>query len=106
MKRLLVCLAAFCGLLALPPNALAAAIEVDAGTDEYGQNPGGCGLREAVRAANDNAAFGGCAAGEATLDVLELTAGGYALGRAGTAEDGNATGDLDLDLDGGPVRIE
>lgn len=107
MRRLLVSAAAACGLLAVPAGALAATIEVDASADEYGTNAAACSLREAVRAANQNASFGdGCDAGEASLDVLDLTAGGYSLTRDGIGEDLNASGDLDIDLDGGPLRLQ
>ena len=66
---------------------------------------GRCSLREAVTAANTNAAAGGCAAGELAMDVIRLGDGHYSLSRAGTREDANATGDLDL-MDSGVVALQ
>ena len=78
--------------------ARAASITVTTTSDEYGAGAG-CSLREAIRAANTNAAFGGCPAGAAGSDTINLGAGTYQLTIAnagGTNEDGNATGDLDI----------
>src|ERR687888_1320010 len=73
--------------LAGAPNAAAATFTVTR-TDDPG--PGACdsdcSLREAVLAAN--AGPGG--------DTIQLPAGRFRLGRAGTNEDAGATGDLDL----------
>ena len=97
---------AVAGLLIGPATAGAATIPVTTTLDEYG--PGsGCSLREAVQAAGDNAGFGGCPAGEAgTGDVIQLLSGTtYALTRAGSGEEMNASGDLDLDTSAGAVEI-
>jgi CSLREA domain-containing protein len=70
-------LTALCaGLLALTAGvagASAATITVDSSGDEYNNIPAstGCTLREAVQAANTDAAFGGCLAGSGS-DVIEL----------------------------------
>jgi len=49
--------------------ARAATITVTTTADEYGAGAG-CSLREAIRAANSNAAFGGCSAGAAGADTI------------------------------------
>lgn len=74
----------------------AATITVNATTDQFGEGPAQCGLREAIQAANSDAAFGGCSAG-AGSDLIILPGGAsFVLARAGRGEDGNATGDLDI----------
>lgn len=76
--------------------AQAATLVVNATSDQFGELPAQCTLREAVQAANTDAAFGGCAAG-AGSDLILLPAGsGVVLTRAGRGEDLNATGDLDI----------
>lgn len=91
-------------LVALP--AAATTIEVTTGQDQYGEDATKCSLREAIRAANTDTAFGGCAAGTQT-DVIALggdqTPQHYAITRAGREENGNATGDFDLDAPGAIV---
>jgi CSLREA domain-containing protein len=76
------------------PVAQAAGITVNTTTDEYGTGAN-CSLREAIRAANTDAAFGGCPAGSGA-DTIFLPAGTYTLTIAGANEDLNATGDLDI----------
>ncbi len=86
------------GLLLLPPSpAAAATISVTTAADEFADpGPGtGCSLREAVRAANSDAAYGGCPAGNGA-DTIILGAAGYTLTRPGTMENATATGDLDV----------
>src|SRR5512140_1064461 len=88
------------GMLAtVPPRpAFAASITVNTTADENGTGAN-CSLREAITAANTNAAFGGCAAGSPGADTITLPAGTYQLTIAnagGTNEDHNATGDLDV----------
>ncbi|MBK7976265.1 MAG: hypothetical protein IPK07_24340 [Deltaproteobacteria bacterium] len=70
-------------------------ILVDSLLDENGSTPanGTCTLREALIAANTNAAVDTCIAGQAGADVISLPAGTVALTLAGTTDD---TGDLDL----------
>lgn len=75
-------------------TAAAASIAVTTTADELGTGAA-CSLREAIRAANTDAAFGGCDAG-AGADTIVLSAGTYTLVRAGADEDDTATGDLDV----------
>src|SRR3954469_19129883 len=77
-------------LLAVPA-AHAATISVTTESDA----PGACSLREAVTAANTDAAAGGCAAG-AGADTIALPEGRYAPAVAGADEDANTSGDLGL----------
>lgn len=87
--------------LAAPAGAGAAAIEVTTTADELSHPvPGaGCSLREAVVAANTDTEHGGCTAGESVgTDAIELEPGEtYPLTLIGPSEDGNLTGDLDLE---------
>src|SRR5690349_10524697 len=60
-------------------------------------NNGNCSLREAVRAANTNAAVDACPAGSASVqDIITLATGTYTLTRGGAADDTAINGDLDL----------
>jgi hypothetical protein len=91
--------------LAVPGAASAAGIAVTRGTDPALTDPAGCSLRQAVQAANTNAAVGGCTAGEAAaLDTISMPVA-VRLSLAG-ADDTNAAGDLDIVAGGGPLRIE
>ncbi len=83
--------------------ANATSIEVTTALDHYGEDTSTCSLREAIRAANTDTAFGGCPAGSAT-DLITLGATYYRLTREGRLENANATGDLDIDA-GGTVII-
>jgi CSLREA domain-containing protein len=86
------------GLIVTP--AYAAGITVNTTADE--NNTGAaCSLREAITAANTDAAYGGCTAGSGA-DTITLPTGTYTLTIAGTGEDLNATGDLDIS---GPLTI-
>ncbi len=61
---------------------------------------GNCTLREAVQAANTNSAVDACPAGGTGVDQIVLSAGQtYALSLAGSSEDANQTGDLDVSTD-------
>lgn len=83
-------------LLAWATVAPAATITVN-GTADALADDATCTLREAVRAANQNTAVGGCTAGSGSgTDVIVLPAGDYVLSITGTDEDAAATGDLDL----------
>jgi Right handed beta helix region len=79
---------------AAPSVAGAAKIGVETINDQAGAGAA-CALREAVTAANTDAAFGGCSAGDGK-DTVKLDAGTYRLTRFDPPEDGNDTGDLDL----------
>jgi CSLREA domain-containing protein len=70
-----------------------ATITVTTVQDELNTSPP-CSLREAIQAANQNVAVGGCAAGSGN-DLIILPAGVYRLTLAG-ADDANAVGDLDV----------
>lgn len=79
------------------PLASAATIAVDSLADDLDAN-GNCTLREAIQAANTDAAVDHCAAGQGA-DTIEIPAGTYTLAIAGPQENGNATGDLDITSD-------
>ncbi len=87
------------GLLFSVPGS-AATIVVDSSFDDLDQAPNGnCTLREALVAANGNAAVDGCAAGEpgpGVTDVILVPAGIYTLTIAGGDEDQAQSGDLDI----------
>jgi CSLREA domain-containing protein len=101
IRRSLVSVSTAVGILALAPAAQAATITVTATTDEFGTATG-CSLREAVQAANTDTAFGGCTAGNGD-DIIQVPAGTFVLSLAGSGEDANATGDLDVTTN---VRID
>ncbi|MBS1964597.1 MAG: tandem-95 repeat protein [Chloroflexi bacterium SZAS-1] len=82
-----------CALPAAQP-ARAATISVTTFADDDTTN-GNCSLREAIQAANTDAAVDACAAGSGT-DTISLPAGTYTLSRVGADEDLNQTGDLDI----------
>ncbi|MEO8672557.1 MAG: choice-of-anchor Q domain-containing protein [Tahibacter sp.] len=104
MKSQRLC-AVLIGLLCVG-DAGAATILVTTPNDQFGEEPGECALREAVQAANTDAAFGGCPAGTGT-DLISF--GGFSnritLSRAGRGEDANATGDLDVSTSGAIVFV-
>jgi fibronectin-binding autotransporter adhesin len=74
--------------------APSAAIHVNTTADEW-DSGSDCSLREAIEAADADAAFGGCTAGSGD-DTIVLPAGTYTLTRAGAGENFNSTGDLDV----------
>jgi len=85
------------GSMVFVTPARAAAINVTTTLDEYGSGAG-CSLREAIRAANTDTAFGGCPAGSG-VDTISVPSGVFQLTLAnagGANEDANATGDLDI----------
>jgi CSLREA domain-containing protein len=87
--------AATLAVLATPAGA--ATINVDTTVDEYSVNNGRCSLREAIYAANNDAAAPatGC---EAALgnDTINVPAGTYVLDEAPTGDDIAVSGDLDI----------
>jgi CSLREA domain-containing protein len=98
---LVVCFATLCAtgalsLLALSPQPLYAqtTIAVDTFADAIDANLD-CSLREAILAANSNAAVDGCPAGSDD-DLVMLKAGIYTLSIAGQGEQASLTGDLDI----------
>ncbi len=93
-----------------PAPAAAALLPVDITTDTVADD-GNCSLREAVTAANTNAdvfpgGVGGidCDGGAGT-DVIQLGMGTYQVGGM-EGENGNASGDLDVDLTMGSVTFD
>lgn len=86
------------GLSILAPTGAGAAATITVSTtaDQFGVGPG-CSLREAIRAANVDEAFGGCPKGNGA-DTIVLAAGVYPLDEAGI-EDDAADGDLDIRAD-------
>jgi CSLREA domain-containing protein len=90
-----VCIA-IAGVLLIPGLAGAATIKVTDKADDFFAAPGGtCSLREAVQAANTDAAFGGCRNGHGADRILLKSGKTYDLSLPG-ADDANATGDLDV----------
>ena len=91
----LIFTALFAAALAAPRPAFAAGITVTTTADEYNAGTG-CSLREAITAANTNAAFGGCPAGSGA-DTISLPAGTFQITiNPGPDENANAAGDFDL----------
>jgi hypothetical protein len=82
-------------LVSPPVQGSTSIIQVDTESDQFGSGAA-CSLREALRAAELDEAFGGCSAGSGH-DVIELPAGTFQLSIPGRQEDQNATGDLDVD---------
>ncbi len=88
-----------------PASAADVTISVTTTVDELNAD-GDCSLREAIQAANTNAAVDACPAGTAIdTDRILLGDATYTLGIPGTTEDANATGDLDITA-GGLVAIQ
>jgi len=81
-------------ILCTPLPAQAATINVNTTVDDMTIN-GNCTLREAVQAANTNAAVDACPAGVTGLDTINIPAGTYTVTLPGI-EDFNATGDFDI----------
>ena len=79
---------------ALENSASAATITVTTTDDVVAAN-GQCSLREAITAANNDAAFNGCPAGSGS-DEIVLGAAEYRFDIKGAGEDANASGDLDI----------
>jgi CSLREA domain-containing protein len=94
------------GVLGAPTAAIAATITVNTTADDFGPNPT-CSVREAVQSVNNAVDSGGCIAtilpnAYGLADEIDVPAGLFKLSRAGTGEDLNSTGDLDLR---NPVKI-
>ena len=99
MTRIRVALAgAALGLLLTPANAGAATIKVTTTKDVIG-NDSRCSLREAISAANSDhvpgRVRGECRPGHGA-DQVVLQKGKYTLFIPGARENGNASGDLDV----------
>lgn len=89
----LTCLA-LCLSISSAPARAGTTITVDTTNDELNSD-GDCSLREAIRAANLDAAVSGCPAGSGA-DTIILPSGTYVLKIAGASEDAAVTGDLDI----------
>jgi len=89
-------------LLTWPSGTFRLAPQIDVTTTDDELNipvgDGDCSLREAVQAANTDTVVDACPAGSGD-DTVNIPAGTYLLTLTGSAEDGNATGDLDLAAD-------
>jgi hypothetical protein len=107
MKRRILILGGMAAVtlaLIAPGGASAATIFVASDEDSNSTGDTGCGLREAVQAANNNAPFNDCNGDAAGADTIVLQSGHtYALtnfcfpGRpVAPVEDANAAGDLDI----------
>ncbi len=80
---------------AMPARAISeSTITVNTTSDEL-NNDGDCSLREAIQAANTNSPVDACPMGIGG-DKIILPEGVYTLSRAGTDEDNNQIGDLDI----------
>ena len=87
----------------LPTAALLAGLSGDAFSatitvtivDDTTAADGQCSLREAITAANTDAPFNGCPAGNGVDEIL-LAAAEYRFELEGAGEDANASGDLDI----------
>lgn len=95
MLRRVPVMAAIAVLFGLPLQS--ATITPDIFTDDPAPHvdDGSCSLREAITAANTDAAVDTCAAGSGADEII-LPAGTYQLTTASTNEDANADGDLDI----------
>ncbi|MFW6135408.1 MAG: Calx-beta domain-containing protein [Chloroflexota bacterium] len=95
LTRVVALLLALTCLYAGPiPAAHAATIVVNTTDDELNTDSDSS-LREAIQAANTDTAVSGCTAGSGA-DTITLPAGLYTLTIAGTNEEDNGTGDLDI----------
>ena len=98
----LVCATLVAGALSFARPAYAAGITVTTTADEYDTagTGTGCSLREAIQAANTNAAFGGCAAGSGADTITFDVNGTFQITRSpGQDENSNVNGDFDLTSD-------
>ena len=86
----------------LSSAASAATINVTTTADKFGGG-GGCSLREAIKAANTNANFGGCSGSAYGNDTVDVPDGTYMLSIPGTSELNDATGDLNVVSGGGSL---
>jgi CSLREA domain-containing protein len=86
--------ATFVAAVLMAPAAHAATITPNTFTDDNTAN-GNCTLREAIRAANANAAIDACTAGSGA-DTIPLAAGTYSISVGPAGDNAAATGDLDI----------
>lgn len=93
LRGIIAALSVAAALLAVP-QAHAATITPNTFVDDNTGN-GNCTLREAIRAANANAAVDACPAGSGA-DIIALAVGRYALSVGPAGDQVAATGDLDV----------
>ena len=102
-----VCVLGAMGALLVSSAALGAVITPNTFSDESGDGPT-CSLREAILAANTDAAFGGCPAGGGA-DTIPLATGTYTLsvpvGTKGDDGDLDVTGQLTISHVGGTPAV-
>jgi CSLREA domain-containing protein len=94
---LLLCFSLIIGFAAKTSARASTTITVTTTTDELNQN-GNCSLREAIQAANTDAAVDACPAGNGA-DTIILSSGFYTLTIPGWGENANQTGSLDINGD-------
>ena len=87
-------------VLAAPAGA--ATITVNSTADAFAADSS-CTLREAITAANTDAATGGCSAGSGADTITFSVNGTFTRTLAGTGDDDNASGDFDLNT---PITIQ
>ena len=96
LGALLISIALAAGALGYPAAAQAATITVNTTADEFNTGPG-CSLREAIRAANTDVAFGGCPAGSGADTITFGVNGTFLITiNPGPDENADAAGDFDL----------
>ena len=98
-----------CTALAIPASASAATVTVGSSGDDGPLDVpnGSCTFREAVRATNGNFTVDGCV--HDTLpgpDTINFSVGIVFIGEAGSNEDGNNDGDIDIIGGVGGVTID
>ncbi len=85
-----------CGFFGAVSPVMAVEINVTTEGDDLSIN-GNCSLREAIKAANDNATIDNCVAGsDFEIDQIILGRGTFSISIVGSAEDDNLTGDFDV----------
>ncbi len=80
-----------------PTSKPSGVLDVNTTSDELNSD-GDCSLREAIQAANSGKPVDRCDAG-GTVSEIRLPAGTFTLSLAGSGEDGNVSGDLDIGAD-------
>lgn len=104
--RFVVLASLLVGSFAVTANVHAATISVNSFSDDpiTATDDADCTLREAIEAANTDAAVDACAAGTGA-DIVSLPAGTYTLSAAPAGDETNAAGDLDV-IDADPLTIQ
>jgi CSLREA domain-containing protein len=109
IAMMVLCFGVIASLITERPARASTTITVTTTADELNQN-GNCSLREAIQAANTDAAVDACPAGSGT-DTIILPSGIYTSTIPGYYESANQTGSLDVNSslniqgDGAPTTI-